>query len=215
MHQANAQTRKTNDDEPNNAITNIYCEVGSPSDPNMLMVPLDLCPGGVSENYCRLVMAGGYTANPSAYSISCYVNISAPAGADTSIVVAVAQDSSFGRENTYIQPTNEAVVALSKTIIKAKGASESYIWRHRLQYKYDTYYPHYFVIRFSIEEFVVPHFVEDIGYDSWLSIGGIGGFAYFMVILHGITMTLVGFCLTPESKFLYGEKGGSSTYNQL
>jgi len=205
---------KTNADEPNDAISNIFCEVGNPNDPNMLLIPLDLCPGGVAEKYCRLVIAGGFTANPAMNALTCYINITAPQGADTSIAITVAQDSPFGKEVVYVRPTMGAVVAISKIVVKAKGQQEAYTWRYNMQYKYDVVQPNYFVVKFVINNFMVTHFVEDIGFDSWLSIGGIGGFAYFMVILHTIAMTLVGLCLTPESKFLYGGEK-ASTYNQL
>lgn len=56
----------------------------------------------------------------------------------------------------------------------------------------------------GIRNFFVQHTQEVDTFNGWQSVGSIGGFIFFLVILHNILMFLVGFCLANDSKFLGG-----------
>jgi hypothetical protein len=74
-----------------------------------------------------------------------------------------------------------------------------------------------FKIIFNIVTFDVFHYEEmeytdEVGsFNGWMAAGAIGGFAYFMYILHTIVMFLLGFFLTNNSKFLTGQ----DSYNRI
>jgi len=70
---------------------------------------------------------------------------------------------------------------------------------HNSQFTRGSYY-----VETIIETFRVEHREQRGFYTGYMAIGGIGGFAFWMLILHTIVMILVGFCFSKESKFLAG-----------
>jgi hypothetical protein len=197
---------KTDADEPTNQIVTVSCFAGTPESAQ-LFVNVDLCPGGIAPSTCRLIAAEQVAASKTQNAVDCTVNITAPPGADTVLAFEFQEETDFGRPIIWIQPTDEVYVYISKTVVEPKGSGPITIWQHHLAYKNDIPVNNFFSVKFVFDNFAVFHFVEDKGFDSWLSVGGIGGFAYFMVLIHTAFMTLISICLTPESKFLFGEKG--------
>lgn len=48
------------------------------------------------------------------------------------------------------------------------------------------------------------HIVEYDSYNGWMALGDIGGFAFFMMILHTMVMMCIGVCFNNDSQFLGG-----------
>jgi hypothetical protein len=115
----------------------------------------------------------------------------------------------------YISPNNQAWVSLEKRIITPldrgdRNESSFHFWRMRLQYHSSVSLQGYYVITTLIDTFGVEHWVQRDAYNGWMATGDIGGFAFFLLILHSIVMIGVGIFLNNDAKFLRGAPEGSS-----
>jgi len=117
-------------------------------------------------------------------------------------------------DTVYVQPNNMAWILLQKTIIQplnVPGASNGYeAWNKDLVYHSSEANPGFYQISVILNNFRVDHIEQVDGYNGWMALGGIGGFAFFMLILHTLIMIVVGIFLTNDSKFL---RGGASSYS--
>jgi hypothetical protein len=195
---------KTNDDENLNTINNVICRfgVGHP-----MLVPTAGCANGEPNTKCMFVEAESYAASQDSNSLDCSINITAPPSADRILMIQIYEKASYGASITWLQPNNNAIILLTKAEIKPSSGSESIIWGHTVIYHSTVDDGTFFNVKFVFDTFAVFHWQEDSGYDTWMSVGGIGGFAFFMLIIHTIFMAIVTLCIPNESKFL---KGGAS-----
>jgi len=76
---------------------------------------------------------------------------------------------------------------------------------HDVVYKSTIDLNSYFNLTINMNTFAVFHWVQNTNYDSWMNVGAIGGFGYFMFVAHTILMGLISLCLTPNSKLLSGD----------
>jgi len=110
-----------------------------------------------------------------------------------------------------------AWVLLKKAYIKPTGSINSDlagpdgipVWEKSELYHSTVSTPGHYVVRTIISSFRVDHYEQTDSYNGWQAIGGIGGFAFWMVILHTIATIVVGFILSNESKFLAGSSNSS------
>jgi len=198
---------KTNSDEANNTITSTFCEWGSRSQ-HPVIVNTAACSNGEPLTRCVFVGANGYYASQSENHLDCKINVTGP-NADKVLLFQIYEQATFGASIMWVAPNDNAVIYLTKTIIQPKGKDASVIWSHQISYHSTVVEGDFFYVRISFDNFAVFHWQEDSGFDSWLSVGGIGGFAFFMLIMHTVFMTIVGTCLPNESKFL--NSGGITT----
>jgi len=80
-------------------------------------------------------------------------------------------------------------------------------WEKTALYHSTVFTPASFTITTIISSFRVTHHEQANNYDGWMAVADIGGFAFWMVILHTIAMIVVGFILPNESKFLGADVG--------
>jgi hypothetical protein len=73
----------------------------------------------------------------------------------------------------------------------------------------DSAYINEFYIVIGMGSFDVRYIREVDTFNGWQSVGAIGGFVFFLVLLHSVFMFLVGFCLENNSKFL-GHSGAEN-----
>jgi len=194
-------TIKTNYDEANSTITNVFCEWGSRNQ-HPVIVPTSNCANGEPTTRCVFVGSSGYFASQQENHLDCKINVTAPNSGDKILLFQIYEQADFGASITWVSPNDNAVIYLTKTVIESKGKDPSVIWQHQINYHSSVVEGNFFAVRFSFDTFAVFHWQEDTGFDTWLSVGGIGGFAFFMLIMHTIFMTIVGTCLPNESKFL-------------
>jgi len=193
------------DDENANIIDSVICK-GAPGYLNL--VPTMPCPDG-SEYPSKCVYVQADHANPATQRLNgfdCYFNITAPnnPNADQVLLVQINETTSYGSSTTYIRPNANAWILLSKTGINdGTQPSEQFVWHTNLVYRTTVSPGDFFNVHFAYDTLSVFHWYKSIGFDTWLSVGGIGGFAFFMVILHTIVMWLIGLCLPNDSKFLH------------
>jgi hypothetical protein len=81
-----------------------------------------------------------------------------------------------------------------------------------VHYQSTVSFPGYYVVSTIIESFGVEHLEQRSLYNGWMAMGDVGGFAFFLLILHTIVMLGVGVFLANDSKFLHsdGHEVGSS-----
>jgi len=60
----------------------------------------------------------------------------------------------------------------------------------------------YYMVSIILNGFVVSNFAEVNRYNGWKSIGDVGGFIFFLVILHTMAMIVAGLFLDNKSYFL-------------
>jgi len=113
----------------------------------------------------------------------------------------------------WIEPRNAPGVAVSlrKRIISPlrnafyENPNEGWeVWEKSYVYHTTVHTPGEYYISTYIAGFRVEHLEQTNSYNGWMAVGGIGGFAFFMVVLHTLVMIIVGFALPNESKFLTG-----------
>jgi len=103
--------------------------------------------------------------------------------------------------STWIAPNNMAWVMLGKSVIATPhGDMEG--WSRSLLYHSTVAVPGYYNVATIIGSFQVVHVKANDSYNGWMSIGQIGGFAFFLVILHSIVMIAIGIFMANDSKLL-------------
>jgi len=155
--------------------------------------------------------------------INCNINISASPNTNEEIrfefdfpnIDYTSGGNSFGP--IEVQPNNNAWIILQKSIRTMKGVTQNE-WYRELVYHSDVSTPNNYNITVDISSFGIFHWFESNDYNGWKAIGNIGGFSFFMVIMHTFVMILVGFVFVARSKFLYSTIGnvtpiGSNTNN--
>lgn len=107
--------------------------------------------------------------------------------------------------SVWIAPNNNAWVMIEKAVVKYKGKPPATEWGRDLLYHSteSTVFGQYNIATI-LGTFRVAHLEQQDSYNGWMALGGIGGFAYFLIILHTIIMIAVGIVFTNDSKFLLG-----------
>jgi len=181
--------------------------------------------GGDDTNCFRVVTDGIVAVNKwgeplSNTQIDCIINTS-NAATDQNLMIAWGQDPHHGfssnpyHQSLYLRPDNEIWVLLEKRVAKPEHTDgDPYItfWRRRVHYQSTVSFPGYYVVSTIIESFGVEHLEQRSLYNGWMAMGDVGGFAFFLLILHTIVMLGVGVFLANDSKFLHsdGHEVGSS-----
>jgi len=103
---------------------------------------------------------------------------------------------------------NNTWILLDKSDVSFDGRPTMEEWERELVYHSSVW--NHDLYRFSviINRFYVTHVIEGHKFDGWRAIGEIGGFAYFLLLLHALMMIIVGVCLNNDAKILVGESSG-------
>jgi len=104
----------------------------------------------------------------------------------------------------YVASNNDAYVMVSQVNLLVNGQTIAN-WDRSLVYHSSVAIPGHFVVKTKISSFFVSSLSRKDSYDGYRAMGDIGGFFYFMVIIHTFLMIIIGAFLSNTSKFLGGE----------
>jgi len=187
-----------------------------------LAIPITACPDGTSRDTCFTVKAGSISVKPDnkrdgSHRITCTFQTTGFVGENQILLMEIeGAYSTFGSRYTqavhfgprefpgvevqlkqlYIVPLRGEVHGISSDG-KAKLAWEKSWFYHSSVVNAGSY-----SISIVIEDFIARYFEEIDEYKPEMAVGAIGGFAFWMVILHTIVMIIFGFFMTNTSKFL-------------
>jgi len=137
--------------------------------------------------------------------IYCNITTTGNSSGNTLIAWEIEGNETQVGSNSYasiwIAPNNMAWVMLEQSIIGTPNGDEI-AWRRSLMYHSTVAVPGYYMVASIIGSFQVSHWEPSDSYNGWMSIGQIGGVAFFLVILHSMVMIVLGIFLTNDSKLL-------------
>jgi len=103
----------------------------------------------------------------------------------------------------WIYPTARAWVMLEQAQIQQVGQSSPQTsWNRNLLYHSTVSVPGQYHVDTMISSFHIMHVVASDSYNGWNAMGDIGGFAFFMVIVHTFVSILIGLCFVNNSEWL-------------
>jgi len=104
----------------------------------------------------------------------------------------------------WIAPNDRAWVLLEQAITElATQTSPQVSWRKDLIYHSTVFHNGTYNVATIIPTFHVMHSIASDSYDGWNALGDIGGFAFFMVMLHSFVLILFGLCFVNNSEWLH------------
>jgi len=183
-----------------------------------ISIPITGCDGAVGLSECFVMQSSSivskYTEAARTFPfwagshIFCDINITVenPTADDTMLAVGVYNtDRIFPK---FIFPGTVAEIRIEEEVIQPKG--QSGMVRHRLEQNYESDRNSHaaFTVFFRFAHWRVMHFEETNLFNGWMGVGEIGGFVFFLYLLHTITMAIIGICLPNTSKFLGGNTEG-------
>jgi len=105
----------------------------------------------------------------------------------------------------YFAPNDKAWIMLEKNLFQlSKKDPVIQLWQTTLLYHSSMSQPNYYNVSVIIGSHFVRHMEPKDHYNGWMTVGDIGGVAFFMVVLHGMAMIVFGLVLTNDSTFLNG-----------
>jgi len=108
-------------------------------------------------------------------------------------------------ESTWFAPNDMAWIMLEKNLLRAsKTEPKLELWQKTLLYHSTASSPNFYNVTVIIGSFWVNHFDPKVTYNGWMTVGNIGGVAFFMVCIQAIAMVIFGIFLSNNSTFLNG-----------
>jgi len=108
-------------------------------------------------------------------------------------------------ESTWFAPNDNAWIMLEKNLLQAsKHDFQITLWDKTLLYHSTQSQPNYYNVTVIIGSFFVNHWDPKVTYNGWMTVGNIGGVAFFMVCIQTIAMIVFGIFLSNTSTFLNG-----------
>jgi len=146
--------------------------------------------------------------------ITCYFNTNLNATENDLVAFGLEGPNiaHFGFEENspiLIGPNNNTWVLLDKGYITYSGRETREEWERFLIYHSTASQIGVYRVSVILNRFFVTHIEQGDNYDGWMAIGEIGGFGYFLLLMHVLVMMVSGICLNNNSKFLSGD---SSTH---
>jgi len=196
-------------DEQNNVINTPYCTWGN------ALQPIAACPQNPDTTACIQVTPTA-EAVPMLNDLECLLNVTAPQGADRILAFDILDNGKYGAAMTFLNPSNNVWIVMDKISVEPKSGPKLTFWSRRVQYETTLSNGQYFKIVMVIDTFAIWHYVETDWYTGMMAVADVGGLAFFLYILHTITMMIIGIFLDNNSKFLGGSQdGGKVPYNQI
>eukprot|EP01120_Amphizonella_sp_Union-15-10_P006409 TRINITY_DN2044_c0_g1_i2.p1 TRINITY_DN2044_c0_g1~~TRINITY_DN2044_c0_g1_i2.p1 ORF type:complete len:174 (-),score=17.33 TRINITY_DN2044_c0_g1_i2:1-522(-) len=149
--------------------------------------------------------------------IKCTVSVTQPNAVDDIMItweIAGQSDQSIDPSATWIASNNDAWVLLTKSVYwNTKGKSKD-LYDQRLVYHSSESEFLLFNVTVVYNSFEVWNYEEE-SYTGWSSIGQIGGFWFYLVVMHTLAMVAVGVVLPNKSVFLRGEEMLKGKYQNI
>jgi len=107
----------------------------------------------------------------------------------------------------YVAPNNNSDIYVTNYMFRTSGPTPEVRshWRSYLVYQSSVAVQGSYKINTILDSFVVRDVAQVNTYSGYRAIGDMGGFAFFMIILHTVLMILAGLFLSNNSKFLGAE----------
>jgi len=118
------------------------------------------------------------------------------------------------RDSILFGPSSDAWILLSKSWVKFHDSQAQQEWRKQLVYHSTESVNGYYNVEIILNSFRVRYLEQRSAYDGWMALGGSGGFAYFMLMLHVLVMCVVGVAMNNDSRFL-ASKGDTVPYEHI
>jgi len=107
----------------------------------------------------------------------------------------------------WIAPNQHAWVQLDKSIFTNASGLNTNQWYRNVIYHSTISVIGQYNVSVDLGSFWVNHIEQSDIYNGFMSMGDVGGFAFFMLIIHAVLMMILGICFANTSEFL----GGKST----
>jgi len=107
--------------------------------------------------------------------------------------------------STWFMPNNMIWIFLEKNLWESSHLGLIQLWKKDLVYHSDITTPNFYNMTTLIGSFFVQHLERMDIYNGWMTVGDIGGIAFFMVVIHTIVMIFIGLFMHNSSSFLNGE----------
>jgi len=198
---------RTAQDEVTNVLGNVYCQY------NSLLIPTADCDDGTPRAKCVQLNMDGDFASRDNNNLICSFAFNVSTDADKVVGFEIVKAGEFGIAFTWMNPNNNVWILLTKNILKFKDGNEKVMWGRQLVYHSSVTTTSSFQVSVLMDHFHVAHWVESDYYNGWMCFGDVGGVAFFLVVLHTISMAIVGIFLDNNSKFLNG--GGGSEFQPI
>jgi len=143
--------------------------------------------------------------------IDCFLNTTVPPTQEDHLIAweMEGDNHATGGESLasmWVAPNDNAWILIRNDKIGFNGR-EFNDWERKLVYHTTTRTPGEYHISTIIRSFFIQHIEQGNSFSGWRALGDVGGFAYFVVILHSIIMALIiGICFSNNSKFLGGSE---------
>jgi len=138
-------------------------------------------------------------------TIKCFINTTGWIYNSTNQMMAFEIEGSSGYDPIDFSPRANpgAWIMLKKRVASPLHSKVQYpFWEKSLLYHSSVKTPGFFVVRVIIGSFRVDHWQQADNFNGWRALDTIGGFSFWMVILHTIVMVIFGIIFANNSKFL-------------
>jgi len=190
-------------------------------------VNTSLCSGNNNMLKCIQVQQGLMSKNHGALStgvrVKCDINASNPDPWTIEHMIAWEIVGPKGIENygpnsyssIWISPNENAWVQLTKTLFVDQKGHYTVGFERSLLYHSLQSNPIHWHIETIINTFEVFVYVDEGDFNGWLSYGSVGGFCFYLVMLHTLAMVGVGVVLPNTSSFLLGDENVHNVYQTI
>jgi len=162
---------------------------------------------------CIEIVPDAY-ASPKFNSLTCYMNITSPPNADTAIGFEIPMNlSTLPTPRYFVKPDNNAWIFLNKINIRPRNGKSLDFYDRRIVYESTTFSTNVFIFTLTFDNFFIFHYIEDDWYTGMMAVADMGGLAFFLYIIHAMSMAVVGVFLDNNSVFLHG--GEIKSYNNI
>jgi len=188
---------RTASDEKSNQIGYAFCSL------NGLIINTAACPDGKPRTQCvSFNMAGDY-ATREKNNLICMLQLNVTTDPDKMIGFEILKPANeYGIAFTWIRPTANAWVLLTKSVVVDEKGGKKDSWGRQLIYHSSAHSNTTFQIDIRMDTFSVFHWVEQDNYTGWMAVGDVGGFAFFLLILHTMVMWIVAIFIENNSRWL-------------
>jgi hypothetical protein len=202
---------KTEQDETGNVIQTASCAWK-----DAMLIPSGPCNDTTSIQQCVKFDPTGVKLQKDDNFLNCVVNMTAATGADTLLAFRISPGSDMGHHLwAHLQPSNRAYIDLRLSRVKWNSKGYHDFWSTQVDYRTSTATKYVYVAILRIESFLVFNYEKTDWYTGWMAAADIGGFAFFLVILHFIVMTFLNIFMENNSKFLGAGGAPRAQYNTL
>jgi len=202
----------------NETFVNVQCNYGTQALNQMQCAswrgmpppPLSQC---IALNSDSITVANHWGAQEHNSRINCQINTTGtgPQG-NTMIAFELEGNNVFAWGgmpfmSTWFAPNDMTWIFLEENIFQLNGKSpQIQLWKKDLIYHSTASSLNYYNMTTMLGSFFVRHLEPMDTYNGWMTVGDIGGVAFFMVVLHTAVMIIIGLFMSNSSSFLTGEE---------